>query len=74
MHRSAIRAFTCFVVFTAMLLLFGCRDTEPEQQTALTAEMPLYLEEHLDSARIVGSKVPDDVLEPVEWRFDEPQP
>jgi len=61
-------------MFPAILLLFGCRDTEPEQQTALTAEMPLYLEEHLDDARIEGSKVPEDVPEPVEWRFDEPQP
>ncbi len=36
--------------------------------------MPLYLEDHLDAAHIEGSEVPNDILEPVEWRFDEPQP
>ncbi|MEE9473850.1 MAG: hypothetical protein V3V82_07695, partial [Acidimicrobiia bacterium] len=36
--------------------------------------MPLHLEEHLDAATIVGSEVPADLVEPVEWRFDEPQP
>ncbi len=40
----------------------------------LTVDMPLHLEEHLDVATIVGSEVPDDIPEPVEWRFDEPQP
>ncbi len=74
MTRSTIRAFTCLIVLPAVSLLFGCRDTEPEQQTVLMAEMPLYLEEHLDAANIEGSEVPVDVLETVEWRFDEPQP
>jgi hypothetical protein len=36
--------------------------------------MPLHLEEHLDAATIVGSEVPADLVESVEWRFDEPQP
>ncbi len=74
MIRSPIRDFTCLIILTAVLLLFGCRDTEPEQQTALTAEMPLHLEDHLDVAHIEGSEVPEDLPEPVEWRFDEPQP
>jgi hypothetical protein len=74
MNRSAIRALTCLIVSTTILLLLGCRDTEPKRQTDLTAETPLYLEEHLDAARIEGSKVPEDALEPVEWRFDQPQP
>jgi len=46
MTSSTIRAFTCLIILTAVLLLFGCRDTEPEQQTALTAEMLLHLEDH----------------------------
>ena len=46
MTSSTIRAFTCLIILTAVLLLFGCRDTEPEQETALTAEMPLHLEDH----------------------------
>ena len=74
MIRTTIRAFTCLIVLPAVSLLFGCRDTEPEQQTALTAEMPLYLEDHLDAAHIEGSDVPEDLPETVEWRFDEPQP
>ena len=74
MVSSPIRAFTCLIILTAVLLLFGCRDTEPEQQTALTAEMPLHLEDHLDTANIEGSEVPADVPKPVVWHFDEPQP
>ena len=74
MTSSTIRAFTCLIILTAVLLLFSCRDTEPEQQTALTAEMPLHLEDHLDTAHIEGSDVPEDIPAPVEWRFDEPQP
>ena len=74
MIRSTIRAFTCLIILSAVLLLFGCRDTEPEQQTALTADMPLHLEDHLDTANIEGSEVPADVPKPVVWRFDEPQP
>ncbi len=74
MTSSTIRAFTCLIILTAVLLLFGCRDTEPEQQTALTAEMPLHLEEHIDAAHIEGSEVPENTTKPVEWRFDEPQP
>ena len=46
----------------------------PSGSTVLTADMPLHLEEHLDDATIVGSEVPAEVLAPVEWHFDEPQP
>ncbi len=58
---------------TILLLLsvwcLGCGGPAP-----LTVDMPLHLEEHLDAATIVGSEVPNDIPEPVEWRFDEPQP
>ncbi|MFC1634676.1 hypothetical protein ACFL5Z_07515 [Planctomycetota bacterium] len=74
MNRSAIRAFTFLMTLPAVLLLFGFADTEPRQQKVLTAEMPLYLEEHLDAAHIVGSEVPADAQKVVEWRFDVPQP
>jgi len=40
----------------------------------LTADMPLHLEDHLGSATIVGSEVPVDPPQGIEWRFDEPQP
>ncbi len=63
----------CAALLLAILLAPGCagRDSDP---LPLTAEVPLHLEEHLDVATIEGSKVPEDLPEPVEWRFDEPQP
>ncbi len=58
---------------TNLLLLsvwcLGCGGPAP-----LTVDMPLHLEDHLDAATIVGSEVPADIPEPVEWQFDEPQP
>ncbi|HEX9582743.1 MAG TPA: sulfatase-like hydrolase/transferase, partial [Gemmatimonadales bacterium] len=36
--------------------------------------MPLHLEDHLDAATITGSEVPANPPQPVEWRFDQPQP
>ncbi|MFH1833493.1 MAG: sulfatase-like hydrolase/transferase, partial [bacterium] len=51
------------------LLLFGCDDSE-----TLTADLPLHLEDHLDAAMVIGSAIPEDVPETVEWSFDEPQP
>jgi len=74
MTSSTIRAFTCLIILTAVLGLFGCIDTESEEETTLTAEMPLHLEDHLEAAHIEGSEVPEDVPKPVVWRFDEPQP
>ena len=32
------------------------------------------LTDHLDAATVEGSEVPEDLPDPVEWRFDEPQP
>jgi hypothetical protein len=46
----------------------------PSDSPVLTADMPLHLEEHIDAATIVGSEVPSEVPQPIEWRFDEPQP
>ncbi len=74
MNRSAILTIMCLIVLLAVSPLSGFADTERGQQEVLTAETPLYLEEHLDAAHIEGSKVPEDALKPVEWRFDEPQP
>jgi hypothetical protein len=51
------------------LLSLGCGGPAP-----LTVDMPLHLEDHLDAATIVGSAVPADLAQPIEWRFDEPQP
>ena len=57
----------------AGLLVLTCAGCETGP-APLTAEVPLHLEEHLDAATIEGSEVPEDIPEPVEWRFDEPQP
>ncbi len=59
-RRSRSSAMMCAVVF-----VLGCGGPAP-----LTVDMPLHLEDHLDAATIVGSEVPADILEPVEWRFD----
>jgi len=56
-------------VLLPMMFYLGC--SEPG---ALTVDMPLHLEEHLDAASIEGSKVPTDPMQPVEWLFDKPQP
>ncbi|MEE8519344.1 MAG: sulfatase [Dehalococcoidia bacterium] len=55
------------------LPLLSCSGS-PSDSVVLTADMPLHLEEHLDVATIEGSEVPTDLPEPMEWRFDEPQP
>ncbi len=60
--------------FSATWLLFGVLCLGCGGPAPLTFDMPLHLEDHLDAATIVGSEVPDDIPEPVEWRFDEPQP
>ncbi len=55
------------------LPLISCSGS-PSDSLVLTADMPLHLEEHVDAATIVGSEVPSEVRQPIEWRFDEPQP
>ncbi len=65
-HRSSLLAS---LLLPSVLLCIGCGGPAP-----LTVDMPLHLEDHLDVATIVGSEVPAEVLAPVEWHFDEPQP
>lgn len=47
----------------------GCTD-RGGTATVLSAEAPLHLEDHLDGARVTGSKVPAESPQPVEWSFD----
>jgi len=65
--------FRWTTLLLAILLAPSCSGND-SGQPLLTANMPLHLEAHLDDATIVGSEVPADLPEPVEWRFDEPQP
>ncbi|MCH7892371.1 MAG: sulfatase-like hydrolase/transferase, partial [Gemmatimonadetes bacterium] len=51
------------------LLCLGCGGPAP-----LTVDMPLHLEEHVAEARVIGSDIPEHVPQPLEWRFDQPQP
>jgi arylsulfatase A-like enzyme len=62
-----------FLTLVIMFMAFSCSGPESDQ-TLLTAKLPLHLEDHLDTAQIEGSEVPEDIPEPVEWRFDKPQP
>lgn len=56
---------------TGALLLAGCGTASDSR--LLNAEMPLHLEDHLVSALIEESSVPETAPEAVEWRFDEIQ-
>jgi len=46
----------------------GCNGPAPTER-ALTADVPLHLEEYLALAQIEGSEVPKDLPERLEWRF-----
>ena len=75
MVGGALRACSTYrwtALSFAVLLAPGCAGPD-SGQPPLTAEVPLHLEDHLDAATIVGSNMPADVPESVEWRFDEPQ-
>ncbi len=62
-----------FLTLIIISIVFGCSGPKSDQPV-LRAEVPLHLEEHIDDARIEGSEVQEDLLAPLEWRFDEPQP
>ena len=66
----ACKRFLALFMLMSFLLLAGCQNGP----APLTADAPLHLEDHLDSAVVTGSEVPDNVPEAVEWRFDETQP
>ena len=68
-RRSSFGGAACLLV----LFCTACSDPGSDS-VVLTADLPLHLEDHLDVATIEGSEIPTDVPEPVEWRFDEPQP
>ncbi|MCK5411573.1 MAG: sulfatase, partial [Gemmatimonadetes bacterium] len=53
----------------ALLAVVGCGSSSSD--STLTVDMPLHLEHHLDAAIVVGSEVPEDVREPVEWGAEE---
>jgi hypothetical protein len=60
------------VIFFIVMMLVGCSGPESDQ-ALLTAETPLHLEEHLDTAKIEGFEIPEDAPKPIEWHFNRPQ-
>ena len=63
------------IFFTLIIIIMILSCSGPESnQPALTAEVPLHLEEHIEAATIESSEVREDLLNPLEWRFEEPQP
>ena len=64
-HR---RMFLWPALLLTGVLCLGCGGPAP-----LTADMPLHLEDHVTEARVIGSEIPEDVPQPLEWRFDQPQ-
>ncbi len=75
-HRAARSAAVSLWPLGAMALALslssGCRESQPSS-SILTAEVPLHLEEHLEAAKVEGSKLPPQPPAAVEWRFDQPQ-
>ncbi len=53
-----------------VILTIGCPGGEPARQP-LTAELPLHLEEHLDTASIEGAEIPTEVSDSIAWSFSE---
>ncbi len=72
-RTRSFRASRCAALLLAILLAPGCTGRD-SSVPPLTADVPLHLEEHLDAATVTGSEASGDLLDPVEWRFDEPQP
>lgn len=62
-----------FLTLIVMLMALSCSGPD-SNLPVLKVEFPLHLEEHISDARIEGSEVPEDLLVPMEWSFDEPQP
>jgi len=71
-YLASFRAFLFSALLTGLIFTSGC--SPGDAGAPLTADVPLHLEEQLEVAAIQGSDVPDDVPQPVEWNFDEPQP
>lgn len=49
-------------------LAAGCAG--PAGERPIPADRPIHLEERLDRAQVSGSEPPEDLIPPVEWRFD----
>ena len=68
--REAFAAAASAAILTAALAA-SCAG--PAGERPIPADRPIHLEEHLDRARVSGSEPPEDLIPPVEWRFDRPR-
>jgi arylsulfatase A-like enzyme len=57
---------------SVLVVAVGCGRTDSAR--ALTAEMPVHLEDRIDAASVEGPSSTESALEPVTWRFDAEQP
>ena len=55
-----------------VLIVFSCSGPESDQPI-LTAEVPLHLEEHMETAIVTASEVSEDLPQSVLWSFEEEQ-
>ncbi len=62
-----------YAFLSVILFGFGCSGPESDQPI-LTAEIPLHLEEHLETATVTSSEAPEDIPQPATWSFDQVQP
>jgi hypothetical protein len=70
---TAMHSYAATIPAIAGLMLSACAGGGDASHT-LVSDTPLHLEQHLDIAEIQGSELPTDLLAPIEWRFDRPQP
>jgi len=64
---------SCSPLLVGTLLVLGCAEPDSGPRV-LTAERPLHLEEHFETAVIEASEVPAELPQAVAWSFAEPQP
>ena len=69
-HMAAV-GFGCLGILS-LAQLPGCGRPQTSSNV-LTAEVPLHLAAHVADAAIEGSRLPEELPAPREWRFDRPQ-
>jgi len=62
------------VALIGLLSAIGCRgDGSRTGERALTADLPLHLEDHVDAARVEGSEIPKNIPAVASWTFNKDQ-
>jgi len=66
---KGIRFLALIFISTA----FCCSEAGSKKEI-LAVDLPLHLEDHLDTAKVKDSEIPKEIPSVVEWRFDKDQP